>query len=81
VSNLPLPRRKMWELLSDTDHLNRKIGLFNIRVMNPSVGNGGLFREVLAKVEGLITLRWNESPFNGSEINLTPSYEHLKAVL
>ncbi|MBP1993310.1 adenylate/guanylate cyclase domain-containing protein [Paenibacillus eucommiae] len=58
-----LPRHKVWELLSDTNHLNKMIGLFNVQMVLPSIGNGGLLREMLAKVGGLIPMRWNETPF------------------
>ncbi len=59
----PLPREKVWELLSDTDHLNRVIGLFAVKPGPAVSGDGGFVRTLAARVGGLIPLRWNEYPF------------------
>jgi adenylate cyclase len=58
---IPLPRNKVWELLSHTDRLNRFIKLFPVR-FSP-VQPGVLFREATATTNGIINLQWKEYPF------------------
>lgn len=60
---VPLPRWRVWELLANTDHLNRLIGLFSIRYSAPSPDSSLFYREIQAKVAGLIPLKWKELPF------------------
>lgn len=64
----PLPRSVVWRLLSDTDRLNRFIGLFPVE-FKPAITEKGnvFFREALAKVAGVIPLNWKESPFQWVE--------------
>lgn len=60
---LPLPRNKVWDLLSNTDHLNRVIGLFPVK-FNPVQSTDKLiFREADARFLGFIPVRWREYPF------------------
>ncbi|OXM83495.1 DUF5939 domain-containing protein [Paenibacillus rigui] len=61
----PLSRQKVWELLSQTDHLNRVIGLYPIRSnrLETRKGGSGFIRELAAKVAGVIPMRWKEHPF------------------
>ena len=54
---------EMWDLLGNTDHLNRTISLPSIDFENPDVSAGDFFRMASAKYFG-ITLRWKEYPFN-----------------
>jgi hypothetical protein len=58
-----LSREKVWELLSNTDHLNRVIGLFPIRMSSFHFQNTDFFRELSAKVAGVVPMRWKEHPF------------------
>jgi adenylate cyclase len=53
---IPLSRSKVWELLSNTDHLNRAIKLFPVR-FSP-VQPGTFIREAEAKANGVIPLKW-----------------------
>jgi hypothetical protein len=60
---IPLPRSKVWELLSDTDHLNRFIGLFPVRFSAAVNHHNALFWDAVAKMNGIIPMRWKEYPF------------------
>src|SRR5665647_1229159 len=59
----PLSRDKVWELLSNTDHLNRIIGLFPIRSSSFRYQNTDFIQELSAKVAGVVPMRWKEHPF------------------
>ena len=59
VREILLPRERVWQVLSNTDHLNRAIGLPAVDYEPPT---SELTRQAKAKFNGL-TLRWNESPF------------------
>ena len=58
-----LPRQKVWELLSNTDHLNRVIDLFPVHFSPVAPGDPTLSRKAEARVAGLIPIRWREYPF------------------
>jgi adenylate cyclase len=58
-----LSRDKVWELLSNTEHLNRVIGLFPIRSTSFHFHNTDFFQELSAKVAGVVPMRWKEHPF------------------
>jgi adenylate cyclase len=58
---IPLSRSKVWELLSNTDHMNRAIKLFPVS-FSP-VRPGTFIREAEAKANGVIPLQWKEYPF------------------
>ncbi|WP_240414473.1 adenylate/guanylate cyclase domain-containing protein [Paenibacillus periandrae] len=58
-----LSRDKVWELLSNTEHLNRVIGLFPIRSTSFHSHNTDFFQELSAKVAGVVPMRWREHPF------------------
>lgn len=60
----PLNRETVWNLLSDTDRLNRIIGLFSVTFKPAEKVAGKTFhREALAKVGGVVPLKWREYPF------------------
>ncbi len=59
----PLSPVQMWDLLSNTEHLNRTIGLPHVIYGVPSVGADGFFREASAKAFGVLPMRWKEYPF------------------
>jgi class 3 adenylate cyclase len=60
----PLSRETVWNLLSDTDRLNRIIGLFSVKFKPANKLPGKTFyREALAKVGGIVPLIWKEYPF------------------
>lgn len=54
---------QVWELLSQTDQLNRNIGLSSIQVGPPEFTSRGLFRQATMKALGLVKVEWNETPF------------------
>lgn len=63
-----LPRDTVWKLLSDTDNLNRFIGLFPVKFTPAKARNQGVFFiEAFAKVAGIVPLTWEESPFQWVE--------------
>ena len=60
---LPLPLTQVWELLSNTEHLNRTIGLPSVVYEAPVVTNDDFYRYASIKLFGLIPVRWKEYPF------------------
>lgn len=59
---VPLPRDAVWRMISDTDHLNRFVGLFRIASQRLSGRGGSAQRELRAKI-GPLPIAWTESPF------------------
>ena len=60
---LPLPPAQVWELLSNTEHLNRTIGLPSVIYEAPVVTDDDFYRHASIKLLGLIPVRWKEYPF------------------
>jgi class 3 adenylate cyclase len=60
---LPLPPAQVWELLSNTEHLNRTIGLPSVNYEAPVVTDDDFYRHASTKLLGLIPVRWKEYPF------------------
>lgn len=54
---------RVWEILSDTDHLNRFLRLPKVRYEAPVQNQSSLFRVAIATVFGFIRVRWIEYPF------------------
>lgn len=62
TKTFPLPPDRVWELLSNTEHLNRTIGLPRV-MYTPLVGTeDDLYRQASATIAGWPT-RWKEYPF------------------
>ncbi|MDZ5713327.1 adenylate/guanylate cyclase domain-containing protein [Jeotgalibacillus haloalkalitolerans] len=59
----PIPRQKAWDLLADTEHLNRVSGLFPVDFSDSAFEDQKLFRYAKAKAFGLVPLKWREHPF------------------
>src|SRR5262245_12726398 len=60
---LPLPLAQVWELLSNTEHLNRTIGLPSVVYEAPVVTDDDFYRHASIKLLGFIPVRWKEYPF------------------
>ena len=60
---LPLPLAQVWELLSNTEHLNRTIGLPSVVYDAPVVTADDFYRQASIQLLGLIPVRWKEYPF------------------
>ena len=60
---LPLPPAQVWDLLSNTEHLNRTIGLPSVVYEAPVVSDDDFYRHASIKILGLIPVRWKEYPF------------------
>lgn len=58
-----LSRADVWRLVSETNHLNRVIGLFPVKFGHVRRDAHGPFREASAKVARLIPMKWREYPF------------------
>jgi len=58
-----LPRARVWELLANTDHLNRVVGLEAVQFSPVPQDAPSLFHLARAKVAGLLHLEWKENPF------------------
>lgn len=60
---VPLPREEVWDLLANTDHLNRAIGL-SVATYDPLPDDSvSVHRDARTKLSG-IALRYREYPFN-----------------
>src|SRR6266436_7336152 len=60
---LPLSPVQVWELLSNTEHLNRTIGLPSVVYEAPVVTDDDFYRHASIRLLGLIPVRWKEYPF------------------
>ena len=63
----PLSASHIWQLLGDTDHLNRTIGLPAVTYNAPVIEPNDFYREACAKFLRLIPVRWKEYPFEWVE--------------
>jgi adenylate cyclase len=59
---IPLPRETVWDIMSQTERMNKMIGLFPVS-FSPAAPDGPLFREAEAKANRWIQLKWKEYPF------------------
>lgn len=59
-----LPRKELWELLSNTDRLNQVIQLPAVDYSPPRTDDPLLVRDARARLRGVIPLRWKEHPFH-----------------
>ena len=59
----PLTPAKIWDLLGNTEHLNRFIGLPSVEFGKPTQGPGGLYRPASARMGGM-AMKWEEHPFD-----------------
>lgn len=57
-----LPRAAVWNVLSHTERLNRRVGLSPVSYGDLQIESSGFFRPARAKVAGF-DLRWREYPF------------------
>lgn len=60
---VPLSVEQVWELLSNTPHLNYAIGLPPVTYSSPITDEGGFYRQATAKVFKIFSLNWKEYPF------------------
>jgi len=60
---IPLPLEQVWELLSNTDHLNRTLGLPPVSYGAPVDTKEGFYREASAQIFKIFSLSWKEYPF------------------
>lgn len=61
--DLPIPQNELWDLLSNTEHLNRTLGLPNVEYDVPLINQSGAYRQAKAKVFNLLELKWKENFF------------------
>ncbi len=61
--DFPIPPADLWELLANTDDLDREIGLPHVAYGPVIVSPDGLYREAAARFWGLLAARWREYPF------------------
>jgi class 3 adenylate cyclase len=58
----PLSLEQVWDLLSNTEHLNRTIGLPAVNYSSP-IPQDGFYRTASAKLFKIFSLNWKEYPF------------------
>ena len=61
--DLPIPQNELWDLLSNTEHLNRTLGLPNVEYDIPLIDQSGAYRQAKAKAFSLLELKWKENFF------------------
>jgi class 3 adenylate cyclase len=59
----PVTPVQLWELLSNTEHLNRTIGLPPVSYGSPRVTSDDFYRPASAKILGFLPVHWQEYPF------------------
>ncbi len=59
----PIAPGAMWDLLSNTDHMNRSTGMPHVVFGPVTVTADALYREARAALWGVFRLRWREYPF------------------
>ncbi|WP_227396349.1 adenylate/guanylate cyclase domain-containing protein [Jeotgalibacillus aurantiacus] len=59
----PMDKETAWELMSNTDHLNRVSGVFTVHFSNAEYHDSTLYRTAKAKAAGFVPLEWVEHPF------------------
>jgi hypothetical protein len=64
--DLPFPRSVVWPIFSQTDWLNRSLGLPDVRYKTEPLAEGGGAVFASAKMSG-VELRWREWPFEWNE--------------
>lgn len=69
------PPSELWKILSDTDRLNRHLGLPSVDYRSISISGSLPFQEGTIKIAGLFRLSWLEYPF---EWNHEKSYSVLR---
>lgn len=57
------PRAEVWDILCNTDRINRVIGLSAVDFDPNPTGGSAPVREMRTKFAGLIPMRWQEHPF------------------
>lgn len=67
IHTVAIPRAEVWRLLSETDHLNRVIGLFPVTFADIQSSKKGPYRKASAKVWNLVRIAWREYPFQWIE--------------
>jgi len=59
----PVPPRELWNVLANTDHVNRSIGMPHVLYGTLLVTVDAFYREAAARLGGFLPLRWREYPF------------------
>jgi len=60
---VPIPREEVWNLLSNTNHLNSVIELFKVDYGAVVKAKTGVYRAAITKMLGIYKIRWKEYPF------------------
>lgn len=66
---VPIPRQEVWDILSDTNHLNGVLGLFKVEYAGIFPSQTGVYRKTFTKIIGNYNLKWKEYPFQWSKGN------------
>lgn len=61
--NFPLRPGVLWDLLANTDDLDREIGMPTVAYGPVVVSADGFYRQAAARFWGLLAVRWREYPF------------------
>lgn len=61
--NFPLRPGVLWDLLANTDDLDREIGMPTVAFGPVVVSADGFYRQATARFWGLLAVRWREYPF------------------
>jgi hypothetical protein len=66
LREIALPRATVWRLLSNTDHLNRVLGLLPVHYDAVSSDGISTVRAAHSRIGNAMSLRWDEHPFEWS---------------
>jgi hypothetical protein len=59
----PVPASELWDVLANTDDVNRAIGMPHVLYGAVIVTSDAFYREASARVGGFLPLKWREYPF------------------
>jgi adenylate cyclase len=60
----PFPPSKVWDLLGNTEHLNRSLGLPTVTYGLPVSGPQGFYKPAVGRFPGGLRMAWREYPFD-----------------
>jgi hypothetical protein len=62
--SFPFPPSRAWDLLGNTEHLNRSLGLPTVTYGQPVLGPEGFYKPTVGRFPGGLKLAWKEFPFD-----------------
>jgi adenylate cyclase len=78
---IPIPRQEVWDILSETNHLNCVLGMFKNEVEYAGIfpSKTGVYRKAFTKIIGNYNWKWKEYPYQwnkGNYYNILREYDN-----